>query len=121
MAFGSLEQVRNPASVPFLNAELNADQSDSIATSAAGYCLAKMGRPEATEALLRWVQTNPADVSGYVTLWFTMMRDGGSVESVNTALRQADFTNQQNKDTLASVLAVWLSQRSENLRPIPDL
>lgn len=120
VAFGSLEHVRNPAALPLLTSELSANPPDSITTSAAGYCLAKMGQPEATAVLLRWVQTNPADVSGYVTDWFRQMRDGTSVESVNAAVKQADFVNQRNKDALSAALTLWLSHRSENIRPIVD-
>lgn len=117
VAFGSLEQVRNLAAIPFLSSELSAGQPDSIATSSAGYCLAKMGQSEATAVLLHWVQTNPTDVSGCVTDRFTLMRDGGSVQLVNTAVKESNFSNQSNKDALSATLAVWLSQRSENLQP----
>lgn len=120
VAFGSLEQVRNPAALSFLNSELSTGPPDSITTSAAGYCLAKMGQPEATAILLRYVQRSPADVSGYVADWFALMRDGSSVELANTAIKQAEFANQQNKGALSAALSVWLAYRSENLRPIVD-
>jgi hypothetical protein len=121
VAFGSLEQVRNPAAIPFLSSKLSAIQShDSIAASAAGYCLAKMGQPEATAVLLRWVRANPTDVGVFVTDWFMQMRDGGSVELVNTAVKGSDFANHRNKDALSSALTLWLSQRSENVRPVSE-
>jgi hypothetical protein len=117
VAFGSLEHVRNPAALPFLNSELSASPPDSITTSAAGWCLAKMGQPEATAVLVRWVQTNPTDVSGYVAYWFPQMRDERSVQLVSAAVKQAEFANQRNEDALSTALTVWLSHRSENLRP----
>jgi hypothetical protein len=75
-----------------------------------------MGQSEATAVLLHWVQGNPTDVRGYVTDWFTLMRDGGLVQLVNTAVKESNFSNQSNKDALSATLAVWLSQRSENLQ-----
>jgi hypothetical protein len=120
VAFGSLEQVRNPAAISFLSAELTASQPDNIAVSAAGYCLAKMGQSEATAVLLRWVEENPGDVSGYVADWFTWMRDGVSVKLVETGVKQANFANQRNRDVLSAALNLWLSHRSENLIPAPE-
>jgi hypothetical protein len=76
-----------------------------------------MGQPEATAVLVRWVQTNPTDVSGYVAYWFPQMRDERSVQLVSAAVKQAEFANQRNEDALSTALTVWLSHRSENLRP----
>ncbi len=120
IAFASLKDVRNPAALPVLNAKLGAGASDAITTSAAGYCLAKMGDPRATAMLLQFVQANTSDLSGYVATWFSQMCDEASVKLLNSTLKEAAFANPQNLESLAGVLATWLSQRSENLRPVPD-
>ena len=119
IAFMNLSNVRNPSALPILNEQLTAGSADAITTSAAGFCLAKMGIPGATQVLLQYVQASPNDLGAYITDWFSQMRDEGSVKLVSTVVNNATFANQQNRDNVLAVLNIWLSQRSENLRPIP--
>ncbi len=120
LALGSLEHVRSSAAIPHLASRLAEGAPDSITTCAAGYCLAAMGQPEATAVLLRWIQASNGDVRQYVADWFGKMRDEGSVQMVSRAIKQESFASQQNQDALRSALTLWLSQRSENLRPVNE-
>lgn len=113
VAFESLEHVRNPAAVPFLDSELNGNQFEDIITTAAGYCLSNMGIPEATSALLNFLLNNQVDLSEYVTDWFKLMRDSSSVCLVSTAIMQAEFSNPKNKEALIIALTLWFSRHSE--------
>jgi len=119
IAYMSLMSVRNPAALSVLNDQLTTGSADAISTSAAGFCLAKMGISGATEVLLQYVQANPNNLSAYINNWFSQMRDEGSVKLVDAAVKQATFVNPQNRDNISAVLNTWLSQRSENLRPVP--
>ena len=120
LAFGSLEHVRNSAAIPYLASRLVEGSPDSITTSAAGYCLAAMGQSEATAVLLKWVGANNGDVRQYVASWFSQIRDEGSVQMVSRTVKQENFANQQNHDALQSALTLWLSHRSQNLRPVSE-
>jgi hypothetical protein len=116
-AFESLAQVRNPAAISFLESKLQGSAPGSMMIATAGYSLSTMGQGGATEVLVTWVEQNGTDVSGFVTDWFSRMRDETSVRVVNTAIKQGNFANVQNKNSLQASLALWMSQRSENLRP----
>lgn len=118
LAFASLKDVRNPAALPILKAQLAVGSADTITTSAAGYCLARMGDPRATGILLEYAEANPTDLSAYIPSWFSPMRDEASAKLVDTAVRNAFFANLQNRDVVSNVFSVWLRERSQNLRPI---
>jgi HEAT repeat protein len=104
LAFASLEAVRNPAAIPLLNSLLTSDQPGGMASSAAGYCLAKMGRPEATSVLLDHLRTSPADLTVYAADWFSLLRDGESIQRANAALDMR-FAAPCNRDALSAALS----------------
>jgi hypothetical protein len=79
-----------------------------------------MGQSEATAVLLKWVGANNGDVRQYVASWFSQIRDEGSVQMVSRTVKQENFANQQNHDALQSALTLWLSHRSQNLRPVSE-
>ncbi|MDZ4401930.1 hypothetical protein [Prosthecobacter sp.] len=120
VAFSSLEHVSNPDASSYMEGELWAGAIDSITSSAAGYSLAKMGDPQATAVLLKYVQANANDLTPHVETWFSQMRDEQSVKLVDALLKTDSFANPQNRAALSNTLATWLAQRSENLRPLVD-
>ncbi len=117
IAFASLEHVRNPEAIPFLNLKLIEGPPDSITTAAAGDCLSAMGKSEATSTLLHWIKTVPSDVSAYIDDWFIKIRDERSARLVNSSIKNQNFINPANHKALQSIFDLWLSQHSENLRP----
>jgi hypothetical protein len=116
-AFAALSSVRNPSVVPYLDAELNQSGPDSITTAAAGYALANMGKSQATSVLLQWVEGTPTDVGSEIRNWFALMRDPGSVQMAQVAVKQSNFALQGNRDSLQNELATLLSHLSRNLQP----
>ena len=114
-AFGALSGVRNPAAIPYLDSELNQSGPDSITTTAAGYALANMGKSQATAVLLQWVEGSPTDVGSDMDYWFALMRDTGSLQMVQTAVKQSSFALEGNRVALKNALSSLLSHLSKNL------
>ena len=104
-ALRALRKIRNPEVVPILAKELTHADLKDVVFMASGDALAAMGRPEATEALLKWAKQAPSDATPLVEKWFRQIRDGVSLERLHKDLLQnKPFHSEQIKETLAVTL-----------------
>jgi hypothetical protein len=104
-AFDALGEVANPACIPMLDSRLQGGAPGSLATVAVGHTLAAMGHPDATRALLKWIQRSPVDVGPFVKDWLSKAREETSLSILGAAIDAPNsFANGKNHRHLADLL-----------------
>ncbi|MGI9212383.1 MAG: HEAT repeat domain-containing protein [Methylococcaceae bacterium] len=119
-AFAAIPEVRNPAAIQTLSERVNQDSIETPGFEISGLSLASMGIPEATEQLLNWSETAPADAANRVEDWFSKIQDSASVNLLLTRQPELNFQSSEVESAFNQALN-YLNPPLEDLTtPVPQ-
>lgn len=112
-AFNSLRHISNPAAIAVLSRGLRDQAPGNLELSAAGWALANMGLPEATDTMLAWSVTSSDVTASLLKDWLLRIRDLRSEELLAQKLSDPAFlpANSQRRAAVEAALRTLQASR----------
>jgi hypothetical protein len=104
-AFSAIPAVRNPDATEVLNQWFQETPLGSPAFEVGGLALAGLGSLTATQILLEWAQTAPAEGASRVVDWFTRLHDSASVDWLVSVQNSLEFQSNSVEKAFTTALA----------------